>query len=166
MSGFAERSGIDTLADAFDWAAVSTVVDVGGGRGEVSISLAERFTHLDFIVQDLKHVVSDCASLNGDSEHLRRRVKFVEHDYFAPQKTVHADVYYFRYIFHNLPDDSCVELLKAQIPGRNYPSGRCIFPRLTGLIAALKPGAHILIQDAVVPEPRVDLSAYKEKYRR
>ena len=30
----------------------------------------------------------------------------------------------------------------------------------------MKKGAHIIIQDAVIPVPRDDLPAYKEKYRR
>ena len=116
MSGFANRSGIDTLANAFDWTSVRTVVDVGGGRGEVSIALAERFEHLHFTVQDLEHVVKENAL--KEAGELDERVKFVHHDYFAPQSVSGADVYYFRYIFHNLPDASCVKLLKAQIPGK------------------------------------------------
>ena len=31
---------------------------------------------------------------------------------------------------------------------------------------ALKHGAHVIIQDAVIPEPRNELPVYKEKFRR
>lgn len=116
MSGFASRSGVDTLANSFDWESVNSIVDVGGGRGEVSIGLARRYKHLDFVVQDLKHVVEDNV-MNGDEEELGQRVRFVDHNYFDEQGEKGKDVYYFRYIFHNLPDESCVKLLKAQIPG-------------------------------------------------
>ena len=145
MSGFAERTGVHTLASAFDWSSVSTVVDVGGGWGEVSLDLAQRFGHIAFTVQDLKHVIEGRPAC--ESKDLRSRVEYVEHNFFAPQNKEDADVYYFRYIFHNYPDESCVKLLQAQIP-------------------ALKPGAHVLIQDVVIPEPRDVLPAYKEKYRR
>ena len=116
MSGFAERTGIDTLAQGFDWKSVSSVVDVGGGRGEVCIGLAERFAHLSFTVQDLKHVVEEAPGYA--SEEMRKRVEWKEHDYFSVQDTKGKDVYYFRYILHNLPDESCVKLLKAQVPGK------------------------------------------------
>ena len=115
MSGFAERTGVDTLANGFDWSSVSEVVEVGGGWGEVSLALAQRFGHINFTVQDLKHVI------NGrpycESKNLRDRVRYVEHDFFSPQDAKSADVYYFRYIFHNYPDETCVKLLQAQIPG-------------------------------------------------
>ena len=115
MSGFAKRTGNDELEKGFDWESVSTMVDVGGGRGEVGVGLAERFGHLNCTIQDLKHVVNE--QLRLESENLRRRVEFVDHDFFTPQITKGADVYYFRYIFHNLPDESCVQLLQAQISG-------------------------------------------------
>ena len=121
MSGFASRSGVVILANSFDWESVQSIVDVGGGRGEVSIGLARQFKHLDFVVQDLKHVVEE-KTANGDGkadEDLARRVKFKDHNYFDVQTEQARDVYYFRYIFHNLPDESCVKLLQAQIPGES-----------------------------------------------
>lgn len=115
MEGFAGRTSVETLAQGFDWASVSTVIDVGGGWGAVSIDLAQRFPHLTFIVQDLEHVVAKSPDLEKDG--LSQRVKFVKHDFFKTQD-IEADVYYFRYIFHNLPDESCVKLLRAQVPGK------------------------------------------------
>ena len=129
MSGFAERAGIDSLAKGFDWASVSSMVDVGGGRGEVGVGLAERFRHLNCTIQDLKHVVDE--QLRLESEDLRRRVEFVDHDFFTPQITKGADVYYFRYIFHNLPDESCVKLLQAQTSGMIPCSRQCPWLSLT-----------------------------------
>ena len=167
MSGFASRSGVATLAESFDWGSVKSVVDVGGGRGEVSMGLAERFKHLDFVVQDLKHVVEERITTNGNGvaeDDVGRRVRFEAHNYFDEQGQRDMDVYYFRYIFHNLPDESCVKLLKAQIPGKTKVDGRRLAFADSGV--ALKHGAHIVIQDAVIPEPQELLSPYKEKYRR
>ena len=162
MSGFAERTGIDSLAEGFDWRSVSTVVDVGGGWGEVCIGLAERFENLSLTVQDVQHVIQGRPPCQSDN--VRNRVKYVEHDYFSDQNIRGADVYYFRYIFHNLPDDCCVKLLQAQIPGRMTDSS-CEWPA-DHVFLALRLGAHIIIQDAVIPDPRDNLPHHKEKYRR
>jgi len=45
-----------------------------------------------------------------------------------------ADVYFFRLIFHDWPDEQCIQILQNLVP-------------------ALKNGARILICDQLVPEP-------------
>ena len=62
------------------------------------------------------------------------------------EQPVCADVYHFRWIFHNWPDKYCTMLLRAQIP-------------------ALKAGARIVIQDFVVPESGT-APFYQEKLSR
>ena len=60
------------------------------------------------------------------------RVSLTTHDFFSPQP-VSADLYYFRWIFHNWSDVYAVRILQALIP-------------------ALKPGARVLINDGILPE--------------
>lgn len=115
MSGFAEKKGIDSLTNEFDWSSVTNMVDVGGGRGEVCIGLAERFDHLRFTVQDLQHVIEGRPA--PPTEAIGSRIQYMTHNYLSVQPVKGADVYYFRYIFHDLPDNCCVQLLQAQIPG-------------------------------------------------
>lgn len=62
------------------------------------------------------------------------RVSFMTHDCFTPQPVVGADIYFFRWIFHNWPDKYSI-----QIP--------------TSLIPALKPDNKIIVSDAVLPGP-------------
>lgn len=165
MSGFAARTNVNALVEALDWANTSTVVDVGGGWAPVSISLAQRFRQPVFVVQDLEHVVEDGPSHVPDE--LTDRVRFVAHDIFTEQDIKSADVYLLRHVLHNFPDDGCKDILKAQIPGRNTEYYLYLIIVANGLcMIALKHGAHIVIQDAVVPEPRNELPAYKEKFRR
>jgi hypothetical protein len=58
----------------------------------------------------------------------------MKHDFFTPQVVKDADVYLYRWIFHNWGDDQSVEILRAAIP-------------------ALKPGAKVLINDGCLPAP-------------
>jgi hypothetical protein len=64
---------------------------------------------------------------------LESRLSLTTHSFFEPQP-VSADLYYFRWIFHNWSDAYAVKILKALVP-------------------ALKPGARILINDGILPEP-------------
>ena len=61
-------------------------------------------------------------------------IEWMQHDCFTPQPVVGADVYFYRFVFHNFHDEKAIEALKAAIP-------------------ALKPGAKILINDEILPEP-------------
>lgn len=108
------------------------VVDVGGGRGQVSLALAERLPGASFVVQD----ASDTAIAQGqqDTAAFKERITFQFYDFRNQQPCHNADVYYFKNILHNWPDASCVQILRNQIP-------------------ALKPGATILIDDFTLHEP-------------
>lgn len=64
------------------------------------------------------------------------RVSFMAHNFLTEQPTHGADVYFFRWIFHNWSDKYCIQILKNLIP-------------------ALKPGAKIVINDNVLPQPGV-----------
>ena len=49
----------------FDWAELATnsvIVDVGGGVGSQTLTLAKTFDHLKFVVQDRPSVIEEAAS--------------------------------------------------------------------------------------------------------
>lgn len=108
------------------------MVDVGGSHGLIAIELARAFPTLQLVVQDLDEpIVKD-----GDARKapdVADRVRFMVHDFLNPQP-VRAAVYYFRRIFHNWPDKYCVKILRELIP-------------------VLEPGAKIVINDSVMPDP-------------
>ncbi|KID94226.1 sterigmatocystin 8-O-methyltransferase, partial [Metarhizium majus ARSEF 297] len=114
--------------DFYDWASLGTaqVVDVGGGNGHFALTLAKRYPRLDIVVQDMAKVVENATS--GD---LRERVRFMAHNLFDAQ-TIPADVFFFRWIFHNWSDRYCMQILKAQLP-------------------ALKKGARLVVQESFMP---------------
>ncbi|KAI1264672.1 S-adenosyl-L-methionine-dependent methyltransferase [Xylariaceae sp. FL1019] len=117
------------LLEQYPWADKATMVDVGGSHGSVAIRVAERFSNMTCIVQDLPDTIANRDSKL--SEHLKDRVSFMAHDFFTPQP-VTADVYYFRSIFHNWADKYCLKILLNLIP-------------------ALRPGARIIIHERVLP---------------
>jgi hypothetical protein len=61
-------------------------------------------------------------------------IEWMQHDYFTPQPVHGADVYFYRFVFHNLSDEKAVETLRAAVP-------------------ALKKGAKILVNGEILPEP-------------
>lgn len=86
---------------------------------------------MKFVVQDLEEVVRDARG--RVSPDVADRVDFMAHDFFTPQP-VTAEIYFLRWIFHNWSDKYCVKILQALIP-------------------ALRPGAKVIISEAVMPGP-------------
>ena len=135
------------LLKGYPWASLAasadgevTVVDVGGSRGDICIMLAKSFPELRFVVQDLPKMSSGAEELVPAE--IKDRLTFMSHDFFETQP-VQADLYLFRYIFHNWPDSYVVKILKALVP-------------------ALKPSARVLVNDSLLPEPNT-LSLLKER---
>lgn len=113
---------------------VVTLVDVGGSHGNAAIKLAEKHPQLTCIVQDLPKVIEGVeAQLPA---HLKGRVRYMAHDFWTEQSVKGADIYFFRWVFHDWADEYAVKILKQTIP-------------------ALKPGARIVINDTCVPPPGV-----------
>ncbi|KAK3991366.1 S-adenosyl-L-methionine-dependent methyltransferase [Cladorrhinum sp. PSN332] len=144
MKAFTSDPGFELshLVNNFPWGDLrpnSTVVDVGGSQGHVCYALAQQFPRLNFIVQDLRSAIS-AASPNPAFP----QVEFMSHDFFEPQPVHGADVYLFRWIFHNWSDKYGVKILRNLIP-------------------ALRPGAKIVINDSVLPEPGALGSKWQEE---
>lgn len=146
MSAFANEPGNSRsfLVKNYPWSSVGngagTVVDVGGSRGDTSIMLAQSVPNLKVVVQDLPHMIR--AANDTVPAEVAARIEFMAHDFFIEQP-VKADVYLFRNIFHNWADSNVFKILRATIP-------------------ALRPGARIVVNDYLVPEPKT-MSSSKER---
>ncbi|CAD6565805.1 MAG: hypothetical protein ASARMPREDX12_006780 [Alectoria sarmentosa] len=144
MKAYTSSRGFEVshIIDNYNWDGVGNglVVDIGGGRGHVAIPLAQRYQSLHVVVQDMPQVVEGAAS--DLPAQLAIRVKFMAHDFFAEQP-VEADVYYFRWIFHNWSDKYSVQILRYLRP-------------------ALRHGARVVIQDTCLPEPG-KIAQWREK---
>jgi hypothetical protein len=124
--------GFRHVIDGYDWASLgkATIVDIGGGIGSASKSLARAFPELNFVVEDRPDVIAN-ALVEPD---LEGRVKFIEHDFFTEQPVKNADIYFIRRVFMEQANEQGVRILKALLP-------------------AMKSGARVLIQEAAVPDP-------------
>jgi precorrin-6B methylase 2 len=140
MSFFQASPGMQTahIINGYEWGEYKTVVDVGGSHGAVALELVKRFPDMTVVVQDLPEVISSAPITTSD------RITFQPYNFFtSPQPIKNADIYLFRMIFHNWGDNYCTQILRNLLP-------------------SLKPGAKIVINDHVVPEPG-GLSAYKDR---
>ncbi|KAJ7211797.1 S-adenosyl-L-methionine-dependent methyltransferase [Mycena haematopus] len=98
-----------------------TFVDCGGGQGYLSVLLAKRFKHSSFVVQDLPEMLPIARrSILQDSEAAcavqEGRLIVEAHDFFQVQPRA-ADVYIFKHILHDWPDEVCVKILENAIKG-------------------------------------------------
>lgn len=129
---------VEHLLHGFDWTSLpdgAVVVDVGGGSGGASITVAEAHPKLHFVVQDQAVPINNARSiLAGLVPDVAGRIQLQEHDFFTPQPVKHADVYLLRMIIHDWPDEEAVRII-------------------TPLVKAMGPESRILIMDMVIPEP-------------
>ncbi|CAM1505847.1 Fc.00g114840.m01.CDS01 [Cosmosporella sp. VM-42] len=138
-----EGFNVSHTVGSYPWAKLgeATVVDMGGNQGFVSIALAQAYSSLSFVVQDLP-ALRTSETIGKVPFDLTPRVTLTAHDIFEPQ-TVVAEAYLFRHVFHAFSDRYAVKILRALIP-------------------ALRPGARIIINDMVLPTPG-SVSEFEEK---
>lgn len=95
------------------------------------MAIASKYPSLKFVVQELPSMRPPSVSFSLPPE-FESSVSLTTHDFFNPQ-SVSADVYLYRWIFHNWSDAYAIKMLQALVP-------------------VMKPGAKVLINDGVLPE--------------
>lgn len=98
---------------------VESLVDVGGGTGNIVKIILEAFPHMICTVFDLPHVVADLPESGN--------LKFVGGDMF--QSIPSADAILFKCVMHNWSDEDCVKILKRcreAIPTKDGKGGKVI----------------------------------------
>lgn len=106
MSSFTTGPGYEThhIVDYTIWTSIpgGVVVDVDGSHGDFMVAVAQKYPSFEFIVQDLPGTIASSPELPLG---LGNRVTFMSHDFFTEQPVKNADVYFFRWIFHNWSDE-------------------------------------------------------------
>ncbi|EXJ71559.1 uncharacterized protein A1O5_05367 [Cladophialophora psammophila CBS 110553] len=124
----AEESHIRHTVTGYDWGALpqgAKVVDMGGSTGHVSITIAQEFPHLRFIVQDLPQVLSQAAPVPAE---VGDRVVFEAHDFFQPQppSSHGADVFFIRQCLQNWSDADAAKILRTLLPALDKGKSRIV----------------------------------------
>ncbi|MFE7302304.1 methyltransferase [Streptomyces sp. NPDC057579] len=116
------------LAAAYDFPAVGTVVDVGGGHGGLLLEVLRRHPGLHGVLYDQPHVL---AGHRLDSEQaVTGRWTLADGDFFTAVPP--GDIYLIKRILHDWDDERSAVILD-------------------NCRRALRPGGRILVLDAVVP---------------
>jgi hypothetical protein len=108
-------SPIHLIHSGVNFESIKILVDVGGGMGHVTAMMAEYHSEIEYIVQDRPDVIGRANTTTPSivPRHLRRRVKFMEYDFFQPQ-TIKADVILLRCILHNHSDEAVLHIIRNQ----------------------------------------------------
>lgn len=127
------------IVKAFDWHSLdnpgSRLVDLGGGFGQISETLARHTENLEFLIQDLPHVVEE--GRKKLSPELRNRVSFEAWDFLKVQRAEDPpNAFLISRCLHNWSDHHCSSILRALIP-------------------ALRQGSKVLIWDVVLEDSPV-----------
>ena len=104
------------VASAYDFAGLTSVVDVGGGKGILLEAVLTGHEHLTGTVFDLDHVVAKAPMSDAPSG----RWAAATGSFF--ESVPAADAYLLKSILHDWPDDRCVEILRTCVRSLN-PDG-------------------------------------------
>ncbi|KAI0545025.1 O-methyltransferase [Xylaria curta] len=134
------------LRHDFPWEQLQgTVIDVGGGNGHVSMTLARAFPGLRFLVQDNSELMlAQGKRLLEPSLH--NRVSFMKHDFFTRQPQLQdTAAYLIRQCTHNWSDADLVTILRALVPGLESAEPR--IPLLINDTVMTVPGSRPLVDE-------------------
>ncbi|KGO43217.1 Winged helix-turn-helix transcription repressor DNA-binding [Penicillium expansum] len=83
---------VEQFFDFSQLPAGAVVVDIGGGKGHISLRIARQHPQLSFVVQDYE-VKSPTTTGDDDSRQLLQRVQWQAHSFLERQPVQEADVY-------------------------------------------------------------------------
>jgi hypothetical protein len=130
MIGF-HGSEPPTVAEAYDFSGIGTVIDVGGATGNMLAALLTRHPRLRGVLFDLPHVVGAAAALLKERG-VDTRVT-IETGSFFEGVPAGGDAYLLSHIIHDWSEEQCLTIL-----------GHCR--------RAMGPRGRLLIIEAVLPE--------------
>ena len=125
------RVALPALLSAYDFSGIATLMDVGGGLGELLSAILKKNPSMRGIVFDLPHC-ADGARKNLADAGVAERCEFVAGSFFE-SVPAGADAIMMKAIIHDWNDERCVRILH-------------------NCHRALKPGARLMVLDRIVPE--------------
>ncbi len=98
-----------SVVDAYDFADIGTLVDVGGGYGVLLAAILTAHPHLKGVLIDQPHVVAG-AGPKLEEAGLAGRCETVAGDFFQSVPDG-GDAYILKHVLHDWDDDRCVSIL-------------------------------------------------------
>jgi hypothetical protein len=125
------RMAVPAVLAAYDFTGISTLMDVGGGLGELLSGILSEYPSMRGIVFDLPHC-AEGARKNFSDAGIADRCEFVGGSFFESVPTG-AEAIIMKSIIHDWNDESCRRILR----------------NCRRVLAA---GAHLMLIDKVIPE--------------
>jgi hypothetical protein len=99
---------VEALTD-YDFSAINTLCDVGGGYGHLLSNLLIKHPHLKGILYDLPYIFEDTDQLMAKQYGIENRIDNKAGDMF--KVTPSADAYIMKHILHDWNDEECLQIL-------------------------------------------------------
>jgi hypothetical protein len=99
------------ILDAYDFSGLSTIVDVGGGRGALLAAILSAYPAANGILFDQPAVVAEASALLAQAG-VADRCQVVGGDFFVAVPDG-GDVYLLRLVLHDWDDERCVAILRT-----------------------------------------------------
>jgi O-methyltransferase domain len=110
-AGMTSFHGFETgaMLDAYDFASIGVLADIGGGNGSLIASVLKRYPRLRGILFDLGHV-SARAGQSLAAQGLAERCQVIEGNFFESVPPG-ADAYLLRHVLHDWTNEQCTQIL-------------------------------------------------------
>ncbi|KAI0081995.1 S-adenosyl-L-methionine-dependent methyltransferase [Panus rudis PR-1116 ss-1] len=140
MIGYSELSNFDQMLHGFPWSSLSegtTVCDLGGGIGHVSMHIAKACPGLRIVLQDLPSTIEEAKQFWQESAPdlvQKGRVDFVPIDFLSQSPVRDCDVYFVKHIIHDWNDTDSKTIL-------------------SNVTKSMKPGSRVILQEFLLQPP-------------
>ena len=94
------------IVDAYEFAEMQTLVDIGGAEGRLLKIILKRFPHLQGTLFDTPSVIKHAETLPDSADIQYKAGNFFE------EIGVEADCLLLKFVLHNYQDDNCIKILK------------------------------------------------------
>ena len=101
---------IKTILDQYDFSYAKTLVEIGGGLGQLLFAILAKYPDKNGILYDLPHVVKDAYSLRAQYQ-IEERCEIVGGEFFSTVPNG-GDVYLLKRIIHDWDDERASKILR------------------------------------------------------